>query len=84
MSVSLCRGQQSVSLGPMLFERSRIESTSAYMGIGLEVSELLMIYILCRVRLSSILMRFEVFKNPHFRLSLLRTKETIITFASLP
>jgi hypothetical protein len=82
MGVSLCRGQQSASLGPMLFDRSRIESTSAHMGTGLEVSELPIIYIPYCARLSSTLMRFEVFKNPHFRSSLLRTKETTITFAS--
>jgi hypothetical protein len=68
----------------MLFKRSKIESTSAYIGTGLEVSKLPIMYILCRARLSSILIRLKVFKNLYFRLLLLRTKETIITFASSP
>lgn len=56
IGISLCRGQQSANLGPMLFERSKIESTSAHMGTGLEVSELPMMYIPCRARLSNTLM----------------------------
>jgi hypothetical protein len=83
MGVSLCRGQHSARLGPILFERSRMESTSAHMGTGLELSELPMMYIPCRARLSSTLMRLEVFKNPHFAL-VVRTKETTMTFASSP
>jgi hypothetical protein len=82
VGVSLCRGQQSARLGPMLFERSKVESTSARRGTGLEVSELPMMYIPYRPRLSSTLMRLEVFKNPHFRSSLLRNKETTMIFAS--
>lgn len=84
MGVSLCRGQHSARLGPMLSERSGIESTSAHMGTGLEVSELPIMYIPCRARLSRSLMRLEVFKNPHFCSSLLRTSETTMTFASSP
>jgi hypothetical protein len=71
IGVSLCRGQHRARFRPMLFERSKIESTSAYIGTGLEVLELPIMYIPCRARLSSTLIRLEVFKNPHFRLSLL-------------
>ncbi len=84
MGVSLCRGQHSASFGPMLFERSKMESTSSHMGTGLAVSELPMMYIPCCARDSNTLMRLEVFKNPHFRSLLLRTKETIITRDSSP
>jgi hypothetical protein len=84
MGVSLCRGQQSARLGPMFLERSKMESTSAHMGTGREVSELPIMYIPCRARLSKTLMRLEVFKNPHFHSSLLRTKDTTMTKLSSP
>ena len=84
MNVSLCRRQHSVRLKLMLFEHSRIKSTQAHMRTGLEVSELPMIYIPCWAQLSNTLIQLEVFKNPHSCLSLLQTKEMIITFASSP
>lgn len=84
MIVSLCRGQHSARLVPRFPERSRIERTSAHIGTGLEVSELPMMYIPCLARLSNTLIRLEVFRNPHLRSLLLRTRETTTTFASSP
>lgn len=67
ISVYLCRGQHNAKLGPMLFELSKTERTSAHIGTGFKVSELPIIYIPCFARLISTLIRLDVFKNPHFR-----------------
>ena len=56
--------------------------TLSHIGTGRAVSVLPIIYIPWRARLSKTLMRFEVFRNPHFLSSLLRTNEMTITFAS--